>query len=59
MVHTSNMDKIGVLQLAWTLKEGGWCSLFIMVLVAIMANYTGKALIRCLYNNSLGNRLQG
>ncbi|KAK3245475.1 hypothetical protein CYMTET_43455 [Cymbomonas tetramitiformis] len=39
----------GILQLPYTLKQGGWMAALIIVVVAVMATYTGKALILCLY----------
>ncbi|KAK9718028.1 hypothetical protein K7432_005782 [Basidiobolus ranarum] len=45
------------LQLPYSLKQGGWIGVGIMVLSAIIAIYSGHLLIRCLYYNGV-NRLE-
>ncbi|KAK9712784.1 hypothetical protein K7432_006914 [Basidiobolus ranarum] len=39
----------GTLQLPLSLNQGGWISLFIIILSACIATYTGQLLIKCLY----------
>ncbi|KXN74020.1 hypothetical protein CONCODRAFT_77036 [Conidiobolus coronatus NRRL 28638] len=39
----------GILGLSYALKQSGWVGLILFFLVAIMAAYTGKLLIECLY----------
>ncbi|KAK3272425.1 hypothetical protein CYMTET_19279 [Cymbomonas tetramitiformis] len=40
----------GILQLPYTLRQGGWLACALIVVVAFMATYTGKVLILCLYS---------
>jgi len=57
----------GILQLAFTLRQSGWIQLIILFVCAFMANFTGKLIIECLYEDSApygasiqqGNRLDG
>jgi amino acid permease len=39
----------GILQLPYTVKQGGWATLAIVALVGAMANWSGKLLIKSLY----------
>jgi len=48
------MAGTGILQLPYTLKQGGWLCLGLIILVALMTNTTAKWLIRCLYPVQLG-----
>lgn len=43
------MAGTGILQLPYTLKQGGWVSIGLVIIIAAMTNTTGKWLIRCLY----------
>ena len=51
------MAGTGILQLPLTIKQGGWCFLALICLVAIMTNYTAKAIIACLHASPDGLRL--
>ena len=46
------------LQLPYTLKLSGWAGLAVIFLSAVVADYTGKTLIRCLYYKD-GERVSG
>ena len=48
------MAGVGILGLPSTLKQGGWIVVPLIVLCAVMSNYTGKALIRCCYQRQPG-----
>ncbi|RKP40088.1 transmembrane amino acid transporter protein-domain-containing protein [Dimargaris cristalligena] len=50
------MAGTGILQLPYCLKQGGWLSLFWIVLAAVVSNYTGIIFIRSLYTAD-GRRL--
>lgn len=39
---------IGILSTPYALKEGGWCSLFLLLLFGIITFYTGILLKKCL-----------
>ncbi|KAL3326761.1 hypothetical protein AABB24_037451 [Solanum stoloniferum] len=39
---------IGILSIPYALKEGGWCSLFLLFLFGIITFYTGTLLKKCL-----------
>jgi len=39
----------GILGLPYALAESGWCGIVVLLMVAIMANYTAKKLSRCMY----------
>merc|ERR1712216_1036936 len=41
---------LGILQLAYMLRQGGWVCLVLIVGCALATCYTGKLLIRCCYN---------
>merc|ERR1712217_330522 len=41
---------LGVLQLAYMLRQGGWSCLVLMIGCASAANFTGKLLVQCCYN---------
>ncbi|KAK9729097.1 hypothetical protein K7432_000539 [Basidiobolus ranarum] len=41
----------GTLQLPLTLEQGGWASIFLMMICGTIAVYTGNLLIKCLYYN--------
>ena len=43
------MAGTGILQLPFTLKQGGWVCLALIICVGVMTNYTAKALIYSLY----------
>lgn len=47
---------LGVLQLAYMLRQGGWLCLVLMLVCAVGANYTGKLLVRCCYDEA-GHRV--
>eukprot|EP00945_MAST-04E_sp_MAST-4E-sp1_P000396 g396.t1 len=59
------MAGTGILQLPYTLLQGGWLCLVLIVLIGWMTNTTGRWIVRCLYDHSrVGllqpqNRLQG
>jgi vesicular inhibitory amino acid transporter len=40
---------LGVLQLPYMLRQGGWSCLCIIIACALAANYTGKLLVTCCY----------
>ncbi|GMH57973.1 hypothetical protein TrRE_jg362 [Triparma retinervis] len=46
----------GILQLPYTVKQGGWLSLALVVLVGAMANWCGKLLVRSLYLDPTSHR---
>lgn len=46
------MAGTGILQLPYTLKQGGWATLGVLFLVGAMTRYTGKVLIQCLYDGA-------
>eukprot|EP00943_MAST-04B_sp_MAST-4B-sp1_P002120 g2120.t1 len=50
------MAGTGILQLPFTLKQGGWLCLTLLFIVALMTNTTGKWLIHCLYESSNNNK---
>eukprot|EP00927_Polykrikos_kofoidii_P068314 TRINITY_DN63682_c0_g1_i1.p1 TRINITY_DN63682_c0_g1~~TRINITY_DN63682_c0_g1_i1.p1 ORF type:complete len:415 (+),score=54.93 TRINITY_DN63682_c0_g1_i1:75-1319(+) len=50
------MAGMGILQLAFMLRQGGWICLALIVVCALSTNYTGKLLIRCCYDEE-GNRV--
>ncbi|KAM3340173.1 amino acid transporter AVT1D isoform X2 [Capsicum galapagoense] len=39
---------IGILSVPYALKEGGWCSLFLLLLFGVITFYTGTLLKKCL-----------
>ncbi|XP_029125843.1 amino acid transporter AVT1D [Cajanus cajan] len=41
---------IGLLTIPYAIKKGGWLSLIILIMFAIMCCYTGMLLVRCLEN---------
>ena len=45
------------MQLPYTLRQGGWFELVVLCGIALATNYTGKALIACLYASGDGRRL--
>ncbi|KAK9729284.1 hypothetical protein K7432_000433 [Basidiobolus ranarum] len=49
----------GVLQMAYAFTLAGWISVFITVLSALLATYTGSILIKCLYYKGPKHRLDG
>mmetsp|Transcript_8157 Transcript_8157/g.14789 ORF Transcript_8157/g.14789 Transcript_8157/m.14789 type:complete len:446 (+) Transcript_8157:50-1387(+) len=54
------MAGTGILQLPYTVSQGGWLALTLVVLVGVMTNWTGKLLIQSLYLNPAGyERLPG
>ena len=53
------MAGTGILQLPYTLKQGGWVCVALICLCGAVTNYTGKALVRCLYSTDDGRRLDG
>lgn len=42
---------IGIVSIPYAVKEGGWSSLILLVLFAIMCCYTGVLLMRCLQSH--------
>jgi len=68
MARCSNIDRsalvsilctcvgTGILQLPFTLKQGGWLCVALIFLVALLTNTTGRWLIKCLYQEN-GKRL--
>ncbi|KAK7395265.1 hypothetical protein VNO78_15816 [Psophocarpus tetragonolobus] len=48
---TNILCGIGILTIPYAMKEGGYLSLIILVMFAIMCCYTGMLLIRCLESN--------
>ena len=46
----------GILQLPFTINQGGWLSLVLVIVVGIMANWTGKLLIQSLYLDPRSHR---
>ena len=46
------MAGTGILQLPYTLNQGGWATLGVLFLVGAMTRYTGKELIKCLYEGA-------
>lgn len=48
------MAGTGILQLPFTIAQGGWAALLLVVIVGIMTNWTGKLLIQSLYLNPAG-----
>ncbi|GMI06379.1 hypothetical protein TrLO_g3728 [Triparma laevis f. longispina] len=48
------MAGTGILQLPFTIAQGGWAALILVVIVGIMTNWTGKLLIQSLYLNPAG-----
>eukprot|EP00518_Triparma_eleuthera_P017592 CAMPEP_0197546008 /NCGR_PEP_ID=MMETSP1320-20131121/809_1 /TAXON_ID=91990 /ORGANISM="Bolidomonas sp., Strain RCC2347" /LENGTH=408 /DNA_ID=CAMNT_0043105555 /DNA_START=169 /DNA_END=1393 /DNA_ORIENTATION=+ len=54
------MAGTGILQLPYTINQGGWLALSLVVVVGLMTNWTGKLLISSLYLNPSGyQRLEG
>lgn len=43
------MAGTGILQLPYTLRQSGWMALLIIVVAAVMTNYTAKAIVKCMY----------
>lgn len=50
------MAGMGVLQLAYMLRQGGWICLGLIILCAFSTNYTGKLLVLCCYTDD-GSRV--
>mmetsp|Transcript_33465 Transcript_33465/g.53301 ORF Transcript_33465/g.53301 Transcript_33465/m.53301 type:complete len:417 (+) Transcript_33465:54-1304(+) len=50
MAVVCQMAGMGILQLAYMLRQGGWICLVLIVGCALATNYTGKLLIRCCYD---------
>ena len=51
LVVMCQMAGVGVLQLPFMLKQGGYIVLLWMLFCAVMSNYTGKLLIQCCYDD--------
>lgn len=49
----------GILDLPYTLRQGGWVAAGFIVLIAAMANYTGKVLVAALWEPGGGGRRLG
>merc|ERR1719271_472257 len=47
------MAGLGILQLAFMLKQGGWVCLALIIVCSLMSNYTGKLLIQCCYEGDV------
>ncbi|XP_059448578.1 amino acid transporter AVT1I-like [Corylus avellana] len=45
------LSGVGILSLPYALSQGGWLSLILLLLVAILCWYTGLLLQRCMYAN--------
>ena len=43
------MAGTGILQLPFTIAQGGWCALILVALVGLITNWTGKLIISSLY----------
>jgi amino acid permease len=39
----------GTLGIPYALRQSGWIGLFLLMLSAVMSNYAGALLIKCLY----------
>eukprot|EP00929_Paragymnodinium_shiwhaense_P108094 TRINITY_DN74414_c0_g1_i1.p1 TRINITY_DN74414_c0_g1~~TRINITY_DN74414_c0_g1_i1.p1 ORF type:complete len:420 (+),score=86.10 TRINITY_DN74414_c0_g1_i1:76-1335(+) len=50
------MAGMGILQLPYMLRQGGWLCLVLILGCAVATNYTGKLLVRCCYDEN-GSRL--
>ena len=54
------MGGTGILGLPWALSQGGWAAGALILVIAMMANYTGKILVMSLYRGAPpGRRLSG
>lgn len=51
------MAGAGILNMPFNTTQGGWITVMLIFLCALMANYTGKALIKCLYASPDTERL--
>lgn len=47
------LSGVGIISIPYALSEGGWLSLFLLLLVAILCWYTGLLLKRCMDTNPL------
>lgn len=53
------MAGTGILQLPYTLQQGGWACIALVFIIAVMTCYNGVILINSLYLNPEGKRLAG
>lgn len=51
LVLMCQMAGVGVLQLPFMLRQGGYCVVLLMIFCAFMSNYTGKLLVRACYDH--------
>jgi hypothetical protein len=48
----------GTLGIPYAISQGGYASIFAMVFVALLTNYTGKLIIDCLYAKQRGVKVR-
>ncbi|GMI53623.1 hypothetical protein TeGR_g6357 [Tetraparma gracilis] len=55
----TTMAGTGILQLPYTVAQGGWITLFLLLLVAAITNWTNRLLVASLYLGPTADRLPG
>ena len=48
----------GTLGIPYAISQGGYASIFAMVFVALLTNYTGKLIVGCLYAKQRGTKVR-
>jgi vesicular inhibitory amino acid transporter len=48
----------GTLGIPYAISQGGYASIFAMVFVALLTNYTGKLIVDCLYAKQRGVKVR-